>query len=389
MIISNIDFKKHNKEVEEVWASFKKGQPLRIPMILGLSSRYFMFNEQVNPKGISYKEYSENPDIMFDMQVKSDYFRRMNIPADYEMGIPEKGWNISVDFQNYYESAWLGSSIRYIENNVPSSEPFLSEDNKNSIFVKGIPDAFSGLMGTCRDYYEYFLDKAKDYTFEGAKVSNITPAVLGTDGPFTIACNIRGTTDFCIDLYEDPDYAHRLLEFITDATIYRLKAWRKYMGMPEISERLYFADDSILLLSCDQYREYVLPYHKKLIEALSNNSVHNCIHLCGDATRHFQIIKEELNVKLFDTGFPVKHGELVKQLGQDVIIQGGPHVELLRSGTVYEIDGEVRRIIGEVKDYTKKFVLREGNNLAPHTPLENIRAMYEACKKYSSYFGGD
>jgi uroporphyrinogen-III decarboxylase len=32
-----------------------------------------------------------------------------------------------------------------------------------------------------------------------------------------------------------------------------------------------------------------------------------------------------------------------------------------------------------------KFILREGNNLAPGTPIENVAAMYEACKKFGPY----
>lgn len=383
--MNSMNFEDHNKEVKELWESFEKGRPLRIPMVLGLSSRFFILNNDINRRNISYKEYSENPDVMFDLQVKSDYYRRMNIPADYEMGIPESGWSISVDFQNYYEAVWLGADVKYIENNVPAPEPFLSDGYKNSVFEKGIPDAFSGLMGVCRDYYEYFREKARNYTYKGVKVEKITPAVLATDGPFTIACSIRGTTEFCLDLYEDPFYAHKLLEFITDAIIYRLKAWRKYVGTPEKDDCFYFADDSISLLSCNDYIEFVLPYHKKLVAALSNNSAYNCIHLCGDATRHFKTIKEELNVKWFDTGFPVEHGKIVKQLGKDVIIQGGPHAELLRSGKTPEIEMEVKRIIDDVKEHTRRFILREGNNMAPNTPIENIAAMYDSCKKYGVY----
>lgn len=380
-----IRFSEHNREVREVWESFDKGRPVRIPLILGLSSRFFMFNKAVNPVGISYKEYTEDPGIMFEMQVRSDHFRRMNIPADYEMGFPEDGWNIYVDFQNYYEAAWLGANVKFIDNNVPASEPFLTDTNKDSLFDRGIPDAFSGLMGLCRSHYEYFMDKARNYSYEGVKVGKIQPAVMATDGPFTIACDIRGTTEFCLEMYEDPDYAHKLLDYITEAIIYRLKSWRKYLGEPEVNDRFYFADDSILLISCDCYREFVLPYHKRIVEALSNNETYNCIHLCGDATRHFKTIKDELNVKSFDTGFPVKHGELVRQLGPDVTVYGGPHVELVRSGTPLQVEMESRRIIEEVKAHTKRFVLREGNNMAPGTPMENIAAMYEACRKYGRY----
>lgn len=380
-----IDFKKHNKEVEEVWSSYEKGRPLRIPMILGLSSRYFMFNGAVNPNGVDYKEYTENPDVMFEFQVKFDHYRRMNIPADYEMGLPKDGWTVNIDFQNYYEAAWLGADIRYIDKNVPASEPFLKDDNKNLLFEKGIPGAFNGIMRRGRNYYEYFHKKAKEYLYEGIKVDKILPFGLGTDGPFTIACDIRGTTEFCLDLYEDPEYASKLLDFITDAIISRITQWRKYFGTDEKQERFYFADDSILLLSGEMYKEFVLPFHRKLVAALENGREGNGIHLCGDATRHFMTIRDELNVTEFDTGFPVKHGELVRQLGPDIRVNGGPHVELLRNAAEHEIDIEVKRIIDEVKDHTKKFVFREGNNLAPYTPIENITAMYNACRKYGRY----
>ncbi len=383
--MNNFDYKAHNAEVKEVWESYHRGQPIRIPMILGLSSRYFMFNEATNPKNISYKEYTENPDLMFELQVRFEHFRRMNIPADHEMGLPEEGWTVMIDFQNYFDAVWLGGHLRYIDGNVPCSEPFLTDDNKNMLFEKGFPDAFSGLMERGRNYYEYFQEKAKSYSFEGVKVNSIFPAFLYTDGPFTVACNIRGTTEFCIDLYEDPDYAHSLLSYITDASIYRLTEWRKYMGLPVIQDSFGFADDSILLLSKDMYKEFVLPYHKKLIDALTNNKKGNAIHLCGDATRHYKTISEEINVRNFDTGFPVKHGELVKELGPEVAIQGGPHVELLKSGSELEIENEVKRIIEEVKGHSKKFILRDGNNVAPHTPIKNIEAMYRACKKYGYY----
>jgi len=32
-----------------------------------------------------------------------------------------------------------------------------------------------------------------------------------------------------------------------------------------------------------------------------------------------------------------------------------------------------------------KFILREGNNLAPGTPEENVAAMCAACKKFGRY----
>lgn len=383
-----MDFKKHNEEVRKVWKSFDENDPIRIPMIAGTSDRFFVMNKHTNPQNISFREYTDDPDLMFEMQAGFDYYRRFNVIGDHFMGYPEEdeeGWSVNIDFQNYYEASWFGCSVEFPQHEVPYATPLLNEDNKEMLFVKGLPDPFEGIMAKGREYYERYLERMKDYRLDGYPVAHIQMPFTGTDGPFTLACELMGPAEFCICLYEDPEYAHQLMDYITDATIMRMKAWRKYRGMPEISESFDFADDSVLLLSKEMYKEFVLPYHKKLVNGLSEMKVPGRMHMCGDAARHFKTIRDELNIKAFDTGFPVKHGELVRELGPDVIIQGGPKSELIRTGSREEILKEAKRIIDEVKPYTKKFILREGNDIAPYTPLVNIQTLYEAAKMYGQY----
>jgi uroporphyrinogen-III decarboxylase len=130
------------------------------------------------------------------------------------------------------------------------------------------------------------------------------------------------------------------------------------------------------------YREHVLPHHRRLCDTFSADDSPRSIHLCGDATRHFVTLRDELNIREFDTGFPVDFGQLRRDLGRDVVIQGGPHVELLRSGTAAQVREEVRRILSTGVLEGGRFILREGNNLAPGTPPENTEAMYYAAKEY-------
>ena len=61
------------------------------------------------------------------------------------------------------------------------------------------------------------------------------------------------------------------------------------------------------------------------------------------------------------------------------------YVDLLLGGTPQQVETETRRIIGEVKPVTRRFIMREANNLAPCTPPENIAAMYEAVRQYGVY----
>lgn len=380
-----IDFDQHNKEVADVWENYHKGTPTRVPMITGISDRFFVINKSTNPRNVSFYEYSNDPMLMFDMQCSFSEYGKFNIIGDHKMGIPEEGWCVNVDFQNYYEAAWFGCEIKYPQNEVPFAIPLLTDDNKKMLFEKGIPDPFGGFMKKAVEYYDTFISLSKNKTILGQKISDIGAWFTGTDGMFTVACELRGADNLCIDMYEDSDFYHQLMDYLTESTITRMKAWRKYMGNIEIEKAFWFADDSILLLSNEMYCEFVLPYHKRLANALSTLENRGGVHLCGDATRHFKTIRDELNVYTFDTGFPVNHEELCRELGDEVTIQGGPRAELIKNGSCLEIEQESKRILQAVKPISKKFIFRDGNDIPPYTPLKNISALYEACKKYGQY----
>ena len=72
-------------------------------------------------------------------------------------------------------------------------------------------------------------------------------------------------------------------------------------------------------------------------------------------------------------------------LGPDVEVSGGVHVELLRAGPPEAIRAEVKRILSSGICEGGRFVLRDANNLAPHTPPEHIEVMYQACREYGHY----
>lgn len=59
--------------------------------------------------------------------------------------------------------------------------------------------------------------------------------------------------------------------------------------------------------------------------------------------------------------------------------------ELVKNGTPETIAQESKRILEDVKPISKKFIFREGNDIPPYTSLENIAALYDACKKYGTY----
>jgi len=72
-------------------------------------------------------------------------------------------------------------------------------------------------------------------------------------------------------------------------------------------------------------------------------------------------------------------------LGPEVGISGGPYIGLFTGGTPGQLYNETRRILESGVKEGRKFSLREGNNLPPCVPLENLRAVYQACIEYGGY----
>jgi uroporphyrinogen-III decarboxylase len=201
---------------------------------------------------------------------------------------------------------------------------------------------------------------------------------------------LRGTVELMCDMMDNPKYYHDLMDYVTRNTIKRMKKHREwrwghcpdFSGERKFKGPFWFADDSIAMLSPDQYKEFVYPYHKNVFDEFHDGSG-SSIHLCGDATHHFKFLKDSFNVKSFDTGFPVDHGKLRRELGPDTQINGGPTIMLVKDGTPASIDAEVKRICESGVLDGGRFVLIAANNLAPCTPIKNIQALYEAGKRHA------
>jgi len=390
----SLDITAHNEEVRKVMSAFHAGKPYRVPMQIYGSITNFLLNSELNRYRWSFKDYFENPEIQVRAQLEYAKWQRFNIVCDKEMGLPEEGWSLAVDFQNSYDAGWMGCPIRYFEDGVPDTIPIF-EDRKEKLYeMPECLDPENGLLSRAYVFYDYMHDACKKLEFEGRPVH--APArLLGeyTDGPLDLAYKLRGAQNLLLDMLTDESYYHDLMKYITDNLIYRMKRLRelRWERHPNSTDKdiykessFVFADDALALISLEQYKEFVYPYHKRIFDEFSgSNEV--LMHLCGDATRHFKYLRDNFHITIFDTGFPVDHGWLREELGPEIMIYGGPTVMLLKDGTAHEITDEVARICRSGIMTGGKFIMMAANNMAPCTPVENVRTMYEAVKKYGVY----
>jgi hypothetical protein len=374
------DFSAHNEEVQQVWQAYHAGKPVRVPMLLTSVPRIWVLDPGLNPDGITWQEYLENPAVLYDVTLQHSYYVAHHIPQDAEMGIPAKAWETHLEFGNVYEEAWFGCEIAYPEGQIATTRPRYTGQAKYAVFERGVPDPLGGFMGKIRADYEYCLERARREAFHGRPVHVHPPVPLGTDGPLTVAGGIRGPELF-EDMLRDETYYHQLMDFVTEAIIQRILAWRKALGLELRPPRGGFADDAIQFLSGRAYREKVLPYHRRFFAALYGEGPHS-IHLCGNVQRHMPTVAHELNVNSFDTGFPLNFHTLRDEIGEDVEIQGGVPAGELVTCTPDEIFSRAGEILQSGITRGGKFILKEANDLAPCTPLKNMQAMYAAVKRF-------
>jgi len=273
--------------------------------------------------------------------------------------------------------------VEYRDGQLPYAAP-INADRPERLLDSGMPGPFDGIMGQADAYYQRFCERAGNETYLDLPITAHRPGTgMGTDGPVTVACCLFGAQFVCETMAADPKRMGRLLTFITDATIHRMSAWRERAGVGFPHDGFGMADDSIALLSPRMYREHVLPLHRRIYDTFGTEKGRS-IHLCGDATRHFRIIRDELQIESFDTGFPVDFAAVRSELGPDVQIYGGPHAGFLVEATPDEVREESRRILRSGVTDGGRFVFREGNNLAPGTPVENIAAMYASVREHTN-----
>lgn len=376
---------KSNGDKQKVWEQYYGGRPSRVPVMLGLNNRVYLLDPRFNTDGHAYQIIFNDPAEMFLIQLRWQELVRTLYHrfCDYPTGLPDK-WQVGVHFQNVYEAWFFGCPLNFSAGQIPDTAPILTDENKRAIFDVDIDhplerDPFRRGIG----FTERMIELARGYEYQGRPVEVLPYLPTGSDGPFTVALNLRGNA-WLTDLVLDPTFADELMAFITQAAINRAHAVLKYWGK-ELQE-VALADDAVEMISAAMYAQRVLPHHRHFYDALDpGNKLLRKMHLCGDDGRHFPTLVRECHVRSIDTGFPVDLAWLREQVGPEVEILGGVEVGLVMHGTPAQVYERAKEILTGGVLEGKRFVLREANNLPPAAPEQNLAALYQAALDWGGY----
>lgn len=360
-------------EAERFWSAWESGEAYRVPII-------FNINVASIVKGVDGIKYFNDPIYMMRVQLEGQRWVWENVPMDQ---LEPKEWYIHPDFQNFYEEGWLGCPIKWSSGSLQQTYPLPLIEKKDK-FSWEIPDPLKGnLMARVYEFYKVMVEKARNMTYASKKIRVGAPT--GTDGPFIAAYLLRGPKIF-VDMFQDPEFVDKLMSYVTEAAIIRMKTWMDFLGIEYPMDFLWFADDAIQNLSVELYRRFVLPYHRRILQTFTTGKRSNFIHLCGRVQHLLKTIKDELNIGTFELGFPVDLGQARRELGQEIHLIGNVNPAIILNGPEERIEREVKKVFESgVAVGGCNFTLSDGNQIAPRTPLNHLYAFYNAGLRYGRY----
>jgi hypothetical protein len=243
----HIDFKAHNDEVNRLMEAFGSGKPYRVPvMVYGSITNYFL-NPELNSRGLTFKDFFENPEVQIFAQLEYQNWKRFNIYCDLPMGIPDDGWQLFIDFQNSFEAAPFGCPLVYFDGGVPDTLETLKENGELLYDMPETIDFNNGVMSRIIEFYEFMCDKCENMEYKGKPVK--PPAEITgerTDGIFTLATKIRGVENLLVAYYDDPDLIHAISEHHME---YLKTLYAKILDEGVTFDFIFFWEDILLIPS--------------------------------------------------------------------------------------------------------------------------------------------
>src|SRR5438552_3069331 len=165
------------------------------------------------------------------------------------------------------EAEAFGCRVKYSDYVVPSIDGHVLDEDKGKLASTAMPDPYK----TAR--LPGFLEQCE--ALVKAKLPAATGAVAV--GPWTIAMLMRNPETMLLDTFEDPQFIHDLMRITTDFS----KIWGDAIVKTGIGLSFSEPTASISLVSPDNYREFIAPYHKELVDYFKAKKVGLTTHICG------------------------------------------------------------------------------------------------------------
>ncbi len=228
-------------------------------------------------------------------------------------------------------------------------------------------------------FSQHHIDFTARMTTLGFPCSHGSTAIAPYD---FIADYFRGATGMMKDLYRNRD---KLLALLDKAAVFLLKqavATARASGNPVVFIPIHWAPDAFM--SAKHFETFWWPSFRKLLIGLIDAELIPMPLWEADCTKRLEIIRDVPPGKCiywFERTDMVRAFEV---LGDVVALRGNLSPSMLTTGKPEEVDAAVRHLAENVFHKGGKLILDAAFGLPDETPVENVRAMFDAARKYGA-----
>lgn len=257
----------------------------------------------------------------------------------------------------------------------------------------GIPYPVAGPIRSEEDLRRYTPpDPEADYRLRSLRAAvqrfkGRKAIVFLTHDAFEFSHYLRGGMEhLLVDYIENPPLAHALAEMVLDYKI-RLMCRAIAEGADVIVSGDDYAHRTGPVMSPLHFREFVLPYLKRSIEAAHERGVPYIKHTDGNIWPLLDMMVEA-GIDAIDPLEPIAGmdiGEVKRRYGDRIAVVGNVDcTEVLTRATPQEVEEAVKETIAKASP-GGGHILASSNSIHPAVRPENYRAMVEAARRWGRY----
>ncbi|MFI4910948.1 MAG: uroporphyrinogen decarboxylase family protein [Sedimentisphaeraceae bacterium JB056] len=206
--------------------------------------------------GASYRQFASDAQVLAQSQL--NIFEKFNVDA------------VTACSDAFRVSADLGGEMVFPEEHPPHlAAPLVRNlQDLNSLKRPDVSNASSRMY-----------DRAKAVECLSKNIGDRCMVAGWVDMPFAESCSICGVSELLMLTYENQQLVHTTLEFLTDIVIdfalLQIESGAHMVGA---------GDAAASLISPEMYREFALPYEKRVIQAVHNAGGLVKLHICGNTS---------------------------------------------------------------------------------------------------------
>ena len=342
----------------EQWEIFKKaahGERLdNVPMALIIDSPWIP-----GYVGVKHMDFYLNPQVWFESHLK--------IHEEFPDVIFVPGW--WMEYGMAAEPSALGAKIKFWDDTPSEYHNLFSIDDVDKLHKYEVEsDAFMAMT-------LHRIRMQKQQVFDAGYIMPMVTA----RGPMCTAGFVRNTSDLMLDLVDEPEKVHKLLDLTTNLIIDWLKAQQKAIG--DCVEGLFILDDIVGFVNEDHYLEFCHPYLKRINDAFPDDWV-KLYHNDADVVACMDHLPEA-GFNVLNWGKQTDITEVIERIGDEMTMMGNVNpLEIGVRGTPEDVHRATMDVLN--KSTGERVILSVGGGVSPEMPRENIQAMLGALNEFNA-----